>query len=415
MKAAVITVGDELLIGQVVDTNSTWLGQELEKLGVSLEKKITVKDTEQSIVDGVEWASEEIDIVVMTGGLGPTKDDLTLASLSAYLNLPLRLDQPSLDRIRHIIVDLLGGTFQESQISQAMLPEGAEVLFNDLGTAPGVWLASRNKIYVCMPGVPREMKGIFTNYVRPRIEKINQQQAKYHSTISTVGIGETTIEKLIDTISDRFPQNISIAYLPGVKSVRIRVSGYGNDQESLEKEVENIVQQIVALLPEEVIYSFTDQTIFERLSEMLIQRGETLAIAESCTGGKLSHDLTKYSGASRFFEGSVVSYSNEQKEKVLGVRKETLIEYGAVSEQTVIEMAEGVRKKMNTTYGIAISGVAGPSGGTEEKPVGTVWIAVSSKDKVVANKNNFYRNRVMNIDFSCVQACNSLRKLILNT
>ncbi len=413
INAEVITIGDEILFGQITDTNTQWISAEIDKIGIKTVRKSSVGDTREDIVNVLNESLKRADVVFFTGGLGPTKDDITKYTLAAYFNDELVINKEAEAFIKDFF-EKRGREFTEINRQQAAIPSKCTYLPNKTGTAPGMWFEHEGKIIVSMPGVPNEMKYLMTYEVIPRLKEYFKTPIITHKIIRTIGIGESFLAEKISDWEDSLPSHIKLAYLPSFGQVKLRLTGYGDDFQVLADDIDAQVEKLRPIIAE-FIYSFDNQELEESLGTILTESHETVAVAESCTGGYLSHLFTSVSGSSAYFMGGVVSYSNEAKMNVLSVKQETLENFGAVSEQTVTEMAEGVRKLMNTTYGIATSGIAGPGGGSEEKPVGTIWIAVSGPEGTIARKFLFMGQRSVNIQYGSVTALNMLRKLINRT
>lgn len=383
MKAEIITIGDEILYGQTVDTNSAWLGTHLNVMGIEVTEILTVPDRREAILDALKRASSGHELILMTGGLGPTNDDITKKTLAEYFGAGLKRNK----EIEEQVKALFRRWKREAaavNLAQADLPENCEALPNPLGTAPGMVFHENGKIYVSLPGVPHEMQAIFRDELAPRLQKLWKLPTIRHYFIMTAGLGESDIASRLRDFESRLPENVKLAYLPSLGMVKLRLTARGRNGEKLDPMLEKLGRELIRLLPDIVYYSGTDEkmSISKAVGQMLLENKARLATAESCTGGKIAADITAIPGASHYFEGSVVAYSNRIKEKMLGVRPETLETHGAVSEQTVKEMAEGVRQRMGTEYALAVSGIAGPEGGSPEKPVGTVWTAIASPDGV---------------------------------
>ncbi|NBA84290.1 competence/damage-inducible protein A [Emticicia sp. CRIBPO] len=413
INAEVITIGDEILFGQITDTNTQWISAEIDKIGIKTVRKSSVGDTREDIVNVLNESLKRADVVFFTGGLGPTKDDITKHTLAAYFNDELVINKEAEAFIKDFF-EKRGREFTEINRQQAAIPSKCTYLPNKTGTAPGMWFEHEGKIIVSMPGVPNEMKYLMTYEVIPRLKEYFKTPIITHKIIRTIGIGESFLAEKISDWEDSLPSHIKLAYLPSFGQVKLRLTGYGDDFQVLADDIDAQAEKLRPIIAE-FIYSFDNQELEESLGTILTENHETVAVAESCTGGYLSHLFTSVSGSSAYFMGGVVSYSNEAKMNVLSVKQETLENFGAVSEQTVTEMAEGVRKLMNTTYGIATSGIAGPGGGSEEKPVGTIWIAVSGPEGTIARKFLFMGQRSVNIQYGSVTALNMLRKLINRT
>ncbi len=411
MNAYIITIGDELLIGQVTDTNSGWIARFLAPLGISVVGKMAVSDQPADIVSALDYASNRADLIVITGGLGPTKDDLTVAVLAKYFGTELVFNEGAYAKMKANL-ERYQVEVSESHRQQSYLPASAMLLDNELGTAPGMWFEQRDKVYVSIPGVPREMKVIMKNEVLPRLLVKTGDKHLLHQTILMAGIPESLLSEKLEGVEKEIPPFLSLAYLPKLGNIRLRISGIHDDKAILAQAVEELHKKIIATVGDYVVAE-KDMDFAQAIGELLIKKNATLATAESCTGGNIAHLLTLNSGSSAYFKGTVVAYANEVKEQVLGVSHDTLKKYGAVSEQTAIEMAKGVRKVVETDFGVATTGIAGPTGGSPEKPVGTIWLAVASKDKVVTKKLQLGNNRLINIEFSSVLALNLLRKVFL--
>lgn len=402
MYAEIITIGDEILIGQIVDTNSAWMGVELNKIGVKVKQITSISDEAEHIVSALEEAQKRADIILITGGLGPTKDDVTKITLSKYFNMPLKLDEVTLAHVKQFF-EKLNRPMIEANIKQAEVPAGCTVIMNKNGTAPCMWFEHNGKIIVSMPGVPFEMKYLMTDEIIPRIQERFEMPFIVHQNILTAGLGESFLAEQIADIEEALPSHIKLAYLPKLGQVRLRLSATGNDENELLAEVAFHTRKIVERVDKYVV--LTEDLPFEKaILDLMGMHGLTLSLAESCTGGYLSHLFTQHPGSSTVFQGGGVTYSNALKQSVLGVREETLFQFGAVSEQTATEMALGAVANFKTDYAIAITGVAGPDGGSDEKPVGTVWIAVANKQEVKAKLYKFASQRLQNIERSAMAA-----------
>lgn len=412
MKSEIITIGDELLIGQVVDTNSAWMAQELNKIGITVNRINSIADDHDQIIQTLHEVSERADVIFITGGLGPTKDDITKKALCDYFDSPLVFDEPSFDNIQRIF-NLRGYIMNEINRKQAEIPACAEALQNIHGTAPGMLFRQNGKLYFSMPGVPFEMKALMTDHVLPMIKSLSNRVI-LHKTILTQGVGESFLADKIEDWESALPPQFKLAYLPQPGLVRLRLSATGPSKEILQKELDAQVSQLYTLIPE-YIFGEDDENLESVIGKLLKLNNLTLSTAESCTGGYIAHLITSIPGSSSYFNGSVVSYSNQVKMNTLHVRPETLELYGAVSRETVIEMAEGVKKALSTDCSIAVSGIAGPDGGTPDKPVGTVWIAVSMPNKeTIARKFLFGEHRERNIRRSALAALDMLRRQLVN-
>ena len=410
MLAEIITIGDEILIGQIVDTNSAWIAQQLDAIGVRVKQVSSVSDNRQHILNAFAEASTRADIIIATGGLGPTKDDITKKTLAEYFNTGFRQDERSLEIISSIF-KRSNRPLLDINVRQADVLENCTVLLNKNGTAPGMWIEHEGKVYVSMPGVPFEMMYLVTEEVLPRIKSRFKLEAIVHHNILTAGIGESFLAETIASVEDSLPPHIKLAYLPKLGQVKLRLSAYGENEEILKEEVSFYSDKISELAAPYVVTN-EDKPLEKAIMDFMKERNLSLAVAESCTGGYLSHLFTQHAGSSEVFLGGVVSYSNHLKENILGVSSSTLGTYGAVSEQVVIEMVNGLRANSNPDYAISVSGIAGPGGGTPDKPVGTVWIAVSSKQKTITQKFQFGSRRQQNIERSAVNALILLFKLL---
>ena len=405
-KAIIISIGDEILYGQTLDTNSHWISGELDNLGIRVLKKVTISDTREAILHHIKEAQENADIVLITGGLGPTSDDLTKPCLAEYFNTPLVRNEEAYQNIKSIF-DKAGWEMSESNEQQADLPANCTAINNPIGTASGMWFDSGNKVVVSMPGVPFEMRHMMSETVLPRLKKQFVEHGIYHRMIRTIGIGESKLAEIIRDWETDLPKEIKLAYLPTMGAVKLRLTT-DDDSDDMKKEIQRQIDEVLPII-EKYVYGFDDEEIAEAIGRILKERSQTLAIAESCTGGYLSHQVTSIKGSSEWFRGSMVPYSNDLKRDLLGVDQKILDEHGAVSEAVVLALAENVRKTFKAEVGISVSGIAGPGGGSEEKPVGTVWIGYSDRVKSVAKKFRFIRDREVNIKYSAVAALNMIR------
>lgn len=410
MLAEIITIGDEILIGQIVDTNSAWMGRELNKIGVSVKQITSVSDQAEHIIAALNEAQTRADIILLTGGLGPTKDDITKLTLAKYFNMPLRQDQETLERVQAFFQQL-NRPMLDVNVKQADVPEGCQVIQNKNGTAPCMWFDVNGKIFVSMPGVPFEMMYLMEEEVLPRLKEKFDLPHIVHQTILTVGQGESYLAQQIEDIEDSLPTHIKLAYLPKLGQVRLRLSAIGSDETALKTEVAIYAERIIERA-KDFVAAEEDVPLEKAILDIMKANNLTLSTAESCTGGYISHLFTQHAGSSAVFAGGAVAYSYDLKETTLGVQHKTLTEFGAVSEQTVKEMAKGAVAKFKTDYSIAVSGIAGPDGGMPGKPVGTVWIAIGAKDKVVAKLFTFSNKRMQNIERSATAALSMLLNLL---
>ncbi|MDP1763590.1 MAG: competence/damage-inducible protein A [Sediminibacterium sp.] len=410
--ASIITIGDELLIGQVIDTNSAWMARELNKIGILVKHRVAVGDVWEDIWQALDEECRQASIILITGGLGPTADDITKPLLCAYFGGKMVVDLPTLNHVSNIFEHILKRPMIERNAKQAEVPDNCTVLKNEKGTAPGMLFKRDGKIFVSLPGVPHEMKWLMTNHVIPLIPNLFHTGFIEHRTLLTAGIGESFLAEMIIDFEVALPSHIKLAYLPNHGMVRLRLTAYGFHQTALVHEMD----AQFSLLKEKVKpFLVTDEDIPMELlvGKLLKQKGRTVATAESCTGGYIAHLLTSHPGSSAYYMGSVVSYDNSIKQRVLQVSKETMKLVGAVSEDTVKQMARSVLEIMQTDYAIAVSGIMGPDGGTAEKPVGMVWIAVANKQKAEAKLFSFRFSRTMNIELTATNALNLLRTFIL--
>lgn len=411
MKATILTIGDEILIGQIIDTNAAWMSQQLTTLGISVVERVTVSDEHLPIAEGIEYCLIKSDIVLITGGLGPTKDDITKVAIADYLGVEMEYHEEVFDRIKEIFTPR-NIPLTDAHKEQCYLPENVVVLNNSMGTAPGMLWQHEGKQIVSMPGVPYEMKAIMKEHLLPRLALRPDRKVILHKTIMTAGMGESSIADKIEDIVDAFDKELSIAYLPGLSQVRLRITAKGDDEVALQSKLDQAVAEVSDRVSE-LVYGYNEITLQEALQQLCIEKGLTVGTAESCTGGHLSHLMTSISGSSAYYQGSAITYSNALKKKMLGVKEETLKAYGAVSEQVVEEMVKGALDLLDVDVAVALSGVAGPTGGTEEKPVGTVCIAVGSHGVIQTRTILASKDRSKNIAYASNQALNMLRKYVL--
>lgn len=406
--AELLTIGDEILYGQIVDTNSQWMSVALSEAGIQVVRKTTVGDIESEILTAFTEAESRVDIILVTGGLGPTSDDLTKPCLVKHYNCELKMHEEALAEVTAFFKSR-GRELTEVNRQQAALPTCCEKVTNKIGTAPGMWFERNGKVLVSMPGVPHEMKMMMTDLIIPKLKQHFVTPTIYHRVIRTVGIGESFLADKITTWERSLPAHIKLAYLPSLGDVKLRLTGIGKSQSELAKEMDDLVERLMPLAGE-YIFGFGEDPLEKVIGNTLRDRGLTISIAESCTGGYVSHLITSVPGSSNYFMGSLIPYSYEIKMRQLGVRPETLEQYGAVSEPTIIEMANLVRAKFNTDIGVATSGVAGPGGATPEKPVGTVWIAYSDKHHTVTKKLQLSTDRSINIRLATTAVLNLIRQ-----
>lgn len=416
MQAEIITIGDEILIGQIVDTNSAWLGTQLSQLGISVKQITSVSDEKQHILSSLKDAENRADIIIITGGLGPTKDDITKHTLCEYFGSKLVMNEEVLAHVRGFF-EKRNRPMLDVNIRQAEVPVNCDVLFNELGTAPGMWFVHNQKIFISMPGVPYEMKGIFTQHVIPKLKENFVLPHIYHRTLLTQGIGESFLAQKIKDIEDSLEKdNIRLAYLPSPGKVKLRLSARGEDKEGLHESVNAYAEKFYQALPE-YIYGEEElgnepPTFQNLIGSILTERKKTMSVAESCTGGYISHLITSVPGSSAYFIGSVIAYDYDVKTSELDVRQETLKNFGAVSLPCAEEMAKGILQKYKTHYAVSTTGIAGPGGATPTKPVGTVCIAVATKDRVISKQYSFGNYRDRNIVMASEMALSMLYKLL---
>jgi nicotinamide-nucleotide amidase len=411
VKAEIIAIGDELLYGQIVDTNSQWISQELDKIGVRVVHRSTIGDNRSDILAAFEAAEKRADVILMTGGLGPTNDDLTKPLLAEYFDCQLELVPEALEAVRTFF-EKRGRELTDLNRFQAHLPTKCVYVPNEMGTAPGMWFDQNGKKWMSMPGVPHEMKNLMTGYVVPKISSLFTLPIIYHKVIKTVGIGESWLADLIKDWEKNLPPHIKLAYLPSLGQVKLRLTAFGEDLLILQDDVDKEIEKVKPII-EKYIYGYNKDTLEESVGRLLKQNNKNVALAESCSGGYISHLITSIAGSSDYFQGSLIPYHNHFKNRILGVENETLEKYGAVSEPTVIQMAENIREKFNADFGLASSGIAGPGGGWAEKPVGTVWIACAFEGNTVTKKLQLTQDRMLNIQLTAVAVLNLLRLCIL--
>ena len=407
MKADIITIGDEILIGQIIDTNSAWIAARLGEIGVSIRRKYSIGDRREEIISAVEESMAKAEITIITGGLGPTKDDITKRVLAEIFNSPMVCHTETYERVERMMA-ARGIAFNDLNKGQAMVPECCTVLANHKGTAPGMWFERNGRVVVSLPGVPFEMEGLMIESVLPLLTRHFELSSVVHRTAITYGLAESMMAELIAPWEDALPPHLHLAYLPSPSQLRLRLSAYDVDKEQAEREFDEQFAKLIPILGDYFV-GWGDTTVQSAVAEILVERGETLASAESCTGGVIASKFTAMSGASEYFWGGVVSYDNSVKENVLGVSRHNLETYGAVSEQVARQMAEGVRRLCGTTYGVATTGVAGPTGGSPEKPVGTVWVAVATPTHTIAKLFQHGKVRAVNIERAATAAINLLR------
>ena len=410
MLAELISIGDELLIGQTINTNASWLGQELALMGIRVKWITTISDGEKDIIDAIDQAFKRVDLIVVTGGLGPTKDDITKHTLVKYFNTRLVMNQGVLNKVESFFIKR-GREILEVNRQQAALPENCDVLLNNHGTASGMWFEKNKKVLISMPGVPYEMKGIMNDFGFSKIKSFFNVKGLYHKTLLTTGIGESFLASELSDWEKRLEEDgLSLAYLPSPGMVKLRVSSY-NGVEDKEK-VDNYLYEVCERFSE-YVYGWGEDTLALVISDLALKHHLKIGTVESCTGGGIANAIVSIPGSSAYFEGALVTYSYDIKSKLASVSTETLEKFGAVSKETVIEMAEGGKSVLGVDYCVSISGIAGPDGGTEDKPVGTVWMAIAHRDGVITKKIKLGDNRERNIQMTIFAALNFLRLTIL--
>jgi nicotinamide-nucleotide amidase len=412
MKAAIITIGDEILIGQTVDTNSAWIGSELSKSGFDVYRITSVHDERKDILYALNEVSGKADLVLITGGLGPTSDDITKPVLCEFFNTHLITNEEVFKMIKEMM-DRRNNPMNDNNQRQAQVPESCRVLTNAKGTAPGMWFEKDGTIFISMPGVPSEMKHIMKEHVLPELNKRFTSQIIIHRNIMTYGTYEAKLAEILTEFEKGLPGNIKLAYLPSSGVIKLRLSGKGNDREILQKQISDQVKILYTTIPE-FIYGENEDPLEKVVGYLLKEKKQTMSTAESCTGGEIAHLITSIPGSSSYYKGSVIAYANSVKTNTLKVPEEFLIKHGAVSEEVVVHMANEGRKLHNADYCVATSGIAGPDGGTEIKPVGTLWMAVASPNGTIAEKRVFGTDRITNIKRFSLAALNLLRKQIIS-
>jgi nicotinamide-nucleotide amidase len=409
--AEIITIGDEILYGQILDTNAQWMSTALNDIGVRTVRRTTIGDNEADIITALSEAEARVDIILITGGLGPTKDDLTKPCLAKFFESELELDESALADVISVF-ESKGRELTDINRQQAVLPIVCQKITNAIGTAPGMWFDREGVVFVSMPGVPYEMKMMMTNHIIPKLLQTFKMPVIFHTLIKTIGIGESWIAEIIEAWEDNLPPNIGLAYLPSLGQVKLRLTGVGTDQAALEHQVQEQIS-LVAPLISQYIFGYDQDTIESTTGRDLAANHLTLSTAESCSGGYLAHMITSVPGSSVYYKGSIVSYANDIKINELGVPKEIIEQYGAVSKPTVEQMAMRIRDKFGTDIGLATSGVAGPDGGSADKPVGTVWIAYADSQKCVSRKLQLGTQRALNIQLSALHSLNLLRQQLI--
>ncbi len=398
--AELITIGDEILYGQTLDTNAHWMSGELDEIGVRVIRRTTCGDAEEEILQALREAEQRADIILITGGLGPTSDDLTKPCLAKYFDCDIIMNKQALAELESYMTSRGRGLNKLTRL-QAALPEKCEMVSNERGTACGMWFNKSGKVFISMPGVPHEMKFMMREKIIPRLMQEFELPIIYHKIVRLAGIGESWLAERIEDWENALPQNVKLAYLPTFGDLKLRLTANGTDPDAIRLEVDQLIQDLLPLI-QEYVYGYDDDSLEFVIGMLLKKNNQKLALAESCTGGYVAHRITSISGSSEYFNGAIVPYQNEMKIEQLGVKPETIEKYGAVSEETVTEMVLNVRQKFNADYGLASSGIAGPGGGTPEKPVGLIWIACAWGNEIKTRKLNLTKDRDVNIQITSV-------------
>lgn len=412
MKAEIITIGDELLIGQTVDTNSAWIGAELSRLGFDIYKKTSIHDNRAHILEALDAACKKADLVLITGGLGPTSDDITKPTLCEFFGTRLVMNNEVLQMVEEMM-NRRGFPMNENNRKQAEVPESCRVLKNATGTAPGMWFEKKDTIFISMPGVPFEMKYIMTEHVIPQLKHRFRSQVILHRNIMTYGMPEARLAERLEGFEKSLPPEIRLAYLPSAGIIKLRLTATARDINLINSIIEYQVRKLYEIIPD-FIYGENEESMEMVIGKLLSEAGGSVCTAESCTGGRIAQMITSIPGSSGYFKGSVIAYDNQVKIRILDISGDLIDEFGAVSEQVVKQMAMNARSLLKTDFAVATSGIAGPGGGSETKPVGTLWIAVASEKETVTEKHVFGTDRINNIDRFSVAALNLLRKQILH-
>lgn len=413
MKATIITIGDEILIGQIVDTNSAFIAKSLDKIGIDIHEVISISDSREHILETLSSLQNKVDLVVMTGGLGPTKDDITKKTLAEYFNDNLIVDKEVEAHVIALIESIMKRPASQMNKDQALIPSKATVLHNKVGTAPGIWMEKENTVFISLPGVPYEMKYLIESEVIPKVVKEYKRPFIIHKTILTYGQGESLVAERIESWENNLPQFIKLAYLPSPGRVRLRLSARGTEEKILQNAIEENVNSLSKIIGDIIVGYDENETIEVILGKLLTKNKQTISTAESCTGGKIAQMLTSIPGSSAYFKGSIVSYATEIKTEILKVPQELIDKYSVVSREVAIEMALGAQKIMKTDYAISTTGNAGPEKGDSPAEVGTVFIALATKNEVICEEFNFGQPREKVIDRAVNKAFEILQKEIL--
>lgn len=412
MKATIVTIGDEILIGQIVDTNSSFIAKSLDKIGVEINEMISISDDKSHILDTFSSLQNTVDLVIITGGLGPTKDDVTKKTFCDYFEDELIVDQEVLAHVTEMIEGFYKRPITQINKDQALVPSKCTVLHNQVGTAPGMWMKKGNTVFISLPGVPYEMKYLVENEIIPKVVREYKRPYIIHKTILTYGQGESLVSERIEAWESSLPEFLKLAYLPSPGSVRLRISARGTSKEVLELALEEYVISLDAIISDIIVGYEEEETIEFQLGEMLKKAGKTLSTAESCTGGKIAASLTAVAGASNYFKGSVVSYATGVKIDVLELPESLINKFSVVSAEVASAMALGVKKIMKTDYAIATTGNAGPSKGDENAEIGTVFIAIATPNEVIVKEYNFGQPREKVIDRAVIKSLEMLKEEI---
>lgn len=413
MKAEIITIGDEILIGQIVDTNSAYISKALNKIGIAVYQITSIQDSRDHILEAFAVAQSRVDLVIITGGLGPTKDDITKHTLAHYFNDVLEVNQDVLDHVTYLFKEYIKKPMLEANKTQALVPSTAQILTNRFGTAPGMWMEKENTIFVSMPGVPYEMKGLMENEVLPRLQEKYKLPYILHKTFLTYGMGESAIAQRIEDFENELPQSIKLAYLPSLGRVRLRLSTSGQDREEVEKSIELQSQKLLPLIEDIFVGYESDGEMEEVVARLLVSKNKTLAIAESCTGGQMVERFTAHSGASRYLKGSLVTYATQSKIDILGVDPLVVQAHSVVSAEVAKQMAMNARKLYKSDIAISTTGNAGPSKGDSDAPVGTVFIGIAREGGVESFEFMMGNHRKRVIGKTVNKALELLREVLL--
>lgn len=410
MKADIITIGDEILIGQITDTNSQWIAEQINNIGFKIRRITTVGDDKNEIINVLDNIIGKVNLIIITGGLGPTEDDITKQTLAEYFNQKLKENTEVLEDVTEFITSK-GFELNKLNRKQAEVPENCKILRNKNGTAPGMWFKKNKTIIISLPAVPFEMKELVEKKVIPELKIELKLPNVIHKTVLTYGIPEASLAEVLSEWEQNLDKRISLAYLPSPERIRLRLSTICKNKNIAEEIINTEIEKVKNILGKN-IFGYGDMFLQEAIGSLLIKKDKTLSISESCTAGNVSRLIASVPGSSKYFKGGIVAYSNEIKNKQLNVPFEIIEKYGAVSKEVVEAMAKGQRQIFKTDFSIAISGIAGPGGGTKEKPVGTTWIAVSDKNKTIARKFNFGKRRLLNVRFASSKSLDMLRKFI---